>query len=55
MPQPLALYVSTCSLVLVLWVSWPIARPCLCVINVLLDENCVPEQEGAVGVEGALH
>lgn len=53
MPQPLALYVPTCPLVLVLWVSWPIARPCLCVINVLLNENYVPEQEEAVGVEGA--
>lgn len=53
MPQPLALYVPICLLVLILWVSWPIARHCSCVINVLLDENCVPEQEGAVGVEGA--
>lgn len=55
----MCVYESVCECVrvsvLVLWVSWPIARPCLCVINVLLDENCIPKQEGAVGVEGALH
>lgn len=52
MPQPLALYVPICLLVLILWVSWPIARHCLCVINVLLGENCVPEQEGLLGLRG---
>lgn len=33
----------TCPFVLVLWVSWPIGKPCSRVINLLLDENCVPE------------
>lgn len=54
MPQSFALYVPTCPFVLVFWVSWPIGKPYSHVINALLDENCVPEQEGAVGAKEAL-
>lgn len=46
MSRPLALYIPTCPFVLVFWVSWPIGKPYSRVINALLNENCVPEQEG---------